>query len=69
MTHPMVGACIAAVVWFGTRSYTAPVIAAAAVIGFGALASHCAREQARGRCGAINSATIPVPGEQDEPVS
>lgn len=46
LTNPAVGLCVAALIWFAGGSYVAPVIAGAAVIGFGALASRFFANQA-----------------------
>lgn len=46
MANPAVGACVAAIVWFATSSVWVPLIAFAAVAGFGALARWQYAEQA-----------------------
>lgn len=46
LASPAVGVCVAAVVWFLSSGYVAPLIAACAIVGFGALAAQLAREQA-----------------------
>ncbi len=46
LTNPAVGMCLAGVIWFASSSFLPPLIAAVAIIGFGALASHLAREEA-----------------------
>jgi hypothetical protein len=38
-TNPAIGLCVAALIWFASGSYVIPVIAGAAIIGFGTLAS------------------------------
>lgn len=46
LTSPAVGLCIAAIIWFGSQSYVVPLIAGAAIIGLGAVASGVFRDQA-----------------------
>ena len=46
LTSPPVGLCAAAVLWFAIRNYIGPLTAAAAIIGFGQLASRYHRDQA-----------------------
>lgn len=46
LTSTPVGLCAAAIVWFASRNYIVPLIAGAAIIGFGQLASRCYRDQA-----------------------
>ena len=46
LTSPAVGLCVAAIVWYGTRSYVVPLIAGAALVGFGAMASRVLRDEA-----------------------
>jgi putative flippase GtrA len=46
LTNPAVGLCIAAIIWFGSHSYVVPLIAGAAIIGFGAIASRFFRDEA-----------------------
>jgi hypothetical protein len=46
LTSPPVGALAAVVIWFASRNYLVPLVAGAAIIGFGQLASGVFREQA-----------------------
>ncbi|SDJ83047.1 hypothetical protein SAMN04487820_102277 [Actinopolyspora mzabensis] len=46
LTNPAMGVCLAAIVWFATHGFLPPLIMAAAIIAFGALASHLDRERA-----------------------
>lgn len=48
LTNPAVGLCVAAMIWFGSRSYVVPLVAGFAIVGFGALAARGYREQAWG---------------------
>jgi hypothetical protein len=45
-TIPVVGLCVAALVWFVSGNYVAPVIVGVAIISFSALASRCFADQA-----------------------
>lgn len=46
LTNPPVGLCLAGIIWFASGSVLPPLIAAAAISGFGALASQLFREEA-----------------------
>ena len=46
LTSPAVAMCVAAIIWFGTRSYVVPLIAGASIVGFGALARRAFRDEA-----------------------
>jgi hypothetical protein len=46
LTSPPVGALAAAIVWFASHSWVAPLLAGAAIVGFGRLASGIYQEQA-----------------------
>ncbi|WP_199434235.1 hypothetical protein [Qaidamihabitans albus] len=46
LTNPAVGLCLAGIIWFASGSVLPPLVAAVAITGFGALASHLAREEA-----------------------
>ncbi|MGJ7905764.1 hypothetical protein ACOQFL_04705 [Actinopolyspora sp. H202] len=46
LTNPPMAVCLAALVWFATYSFLPPLLMAAAIIAFGALASHLDRERA-----------------------
>ncbi|WP_236796812.1 hypothetical protein [Amycolatopsis sp. GM8] len=46
LTNPPVALCLAALTWFASGSYVVPLIAGAALIGFGALAGRYYAEQA-----------------------
>ena len=46
LTSPPVGALAAVIIWFASHNYLAPLLAGAAIIGFGQLASRVYREQA-----------------------
>lgn len=45
-TSPPVGALVAVLVWFASRNYLVPLVAAAGIIGFGRLASRATENQA-----------------------
>ncbi|MQA77380.1 MAG: hypothetical protein GEV10_02680 [Streptosporangiales bacterium] len=46
LASPAVGVCVAALIWFVSSGYVGPLVAGCAIVGFGALAGHLAREQA-----------------------
>jgi hypothetical protein len=46
LTSPPVAALAAVIIWFASRNYLAPLIAGAAILGFGQLASRTYRDQA-----------------------
>lgn len=46
LSSPAGALCIAAVIWFGSQSYIVPLIAGAAILGLGTVASHVFRDQA-----------------------
>lgn len=46
LTSPPIGALAAVIIWFASHNYLVPLLAGAAIIGFGQLASRLYREQA-----------------------
>ena len=48
LTSPPVAALVAVIIWFASRSYLVPLVAGAAMVGFGQLAGRAYREQAWG---------------------